>query len=355
MKHLASRLAVLFIAVTLLFTPLRGYGTTPAFAAVGLTAFEVATGNNNTELVVTWETESEVDITAFLLKRATDENPNSSAVVATLPALGLGVGGSSYEHRDQGLASGTRYYYWLYEVSPTGVVKEIGGPKNEVPVQPATVTPTATSRPATVTPTATQLSTATPTATRPAGNAPQATNTPLPNNTPAATNTPIPTNASAAAANLPVSTDTPQPANTPETPAQTTDTTNSTDAVAPESQPAPVTDGEAAPASDSGEGERTEQGVDVLTTPAAQDEAAAPTDLTAVDTPTAQAVAENNPQVTAAAADTQPTVARPTATPRPSRSDESGGATGLLAVIGGGSLLAAALLALLAFVIWRRR
>ena len=75
-----------------------------------------------------------------------------------------------------------------------------------------------------------------------------------------------------------------------------------------------------------------------------------------MDTPTAQAVAENNPQVTATAPDTQqPTVARPTATPRPSRSDESGGATGLLAVIGGGSLLAAALLALVAFFIWRRR
>ncbi len=361
MKYLASRLAGLFIAVTLLLSSLLGYATPPALAAVGLTSFEVTPNSNNRELVVTWTTETEVDTVAFRLKRATVQDANAATDVVTLPALGAGVGGGSYAHTDTDLTSGTRYYYWLYEITSSGDVTLLTAPINATPGQTGptnTATPTATARPTTALPTATSPATATPT-TRPAANAPAPTLTPLPSSTPVATNTPVPTNNAAAATtaivNTPVPTNAPQSGDTPESAGQTTPAVNSTDAIAPESQPAPVVEGEITPAIDAGAGERTEQGQDALTTPAAQDGEAAPTDLTSVDTPTAQAVAENNPQVTAAASDSQPTVARPTATPRPSRSDESGGATGLLAVIGGGSLCAAALLALVAFFVWRRR
>lgn len=367
MKYLASRLAGFFIAATLLLSSLLGYGTPSALAAVGLTSFEVAPGNSNRELVVTWTTETEVDTVAFRLKRATVQDPNAAADVVTLPALGAGVGGGSYEHTDTGLTSGTRYYYWLYEITSSGDVTLLTAPINAIPGQTGptnTATPTATARPTTALPTATSPATATPT-TRPAGNVPAnntptPTFTPLPTNTPVATNTPVPTNnaaAAAAAGNTPAPTNAPQSVNTPESPDQTTPATNSTDSVAPDSAPAaaPLIEGETTPEINADSGERTEQGVDALTTPAPQDGEAAPTDLTSVDTPTAQAVAENNPQVTAAASDSQPTVARPTATPRPSRSDSSGSSTGLLAVIGGGSLLAAAVLALVAFFIWRRR
>lgn len=356
MKYLASRLAGFFIAVTLLLSSLLGYGITPALAAVGLTSFEVAPGNNNSELVVTWVTETEVDTLAFQLKRATVQDPNVATQVANLQALGAGVGGGTYEHRDPNLTSGTRYFYWLYEVTSGGDIVLLTAPISGTPGQAGatpTATPTATNRPATATPTVTRIATSVPTATQPAGNAPT-TNTPVPTDTPVATNTPIPTTtslatAATAAANLPVSTD------TPETPAQTTPATSSTDTVPPESQPAPVTDGETAPASDTGQGERSDQEPVDPSAPTAQVEDLAPTGLNSVDTATAQAVAENNAQVTAAAPESQPAAARPTATPRPSRSDDSGGTTGLLAVIGGGSLCAAALLALVAFFIWRRR
>ena len=367
MKYSASRFAGLIIAVTLLLSSTVGYGTTPALAAVGLTSFDVARGDNDSQLVITWTTETEVDILAFKLKRATVEDANAATDVATLPALGSGVNGSDYEHQDNGLTSGTRYYYWLYELTSTGDQNLLTAPKNGTPGGEAQVSPTApptvTNPPAANTATPTQPATAVPTATQPAGNAPSTntpvpTNTQAPTNTPVATNTPIPINtsvAAAAAANAPASTNTPVPTNTPETAEQTNPAASATDTGLPDVQSAPLAVGEATPAPDTGGGERTEQGADVTATPSNPVEEAAATGLNSVDSPTAQAVAENAAQVTTAAPDTQPTIARPTATPRPSRSDSGGSTTGLLAVIGGGSLLAAALLAVVAFFIWRRR
>ncbi len=364
MKYLLSRFAGLFIAVTLLLSSLLGYGAAPALAAVGLTSFEVTPAGNNTDLRITWTTETEVDTIAFRLKRSTATDAASATDVVTLPALGAGVGGGSYEHIDRGLTTGTAYYYWLYEVTTSGDVSPIGERINATPgqspgvtpaptnTQSATATSTPTTRPTTTTPTATTQATQ-------ANNAPSntATFTPVPTNTSAPNNTPFPTNTSApaAAANAPAVTDTPPPASTPANPEAVATTANLTDAGAPETQPAPAIDGEQTPAIDSGErNESTDQGQVVPTGSALEANAIAPTGLTSVETSTAQAVAQVEAAPTSAP-EAQPTVVRPTATPRPSQSGESSSTTGLLAVIGGGSLCAAALLALVAIFIWRRR
>ena len=362
MKYLLSRFAGLFIAVTLLLSSLLGYGTAPALAAVGLTSFKVTPGSNDHTLVVTWTTETERDMVAFQLKRGTVDNANTAAVVATLPALGQGVGGSSYEYSDDVLTSGQPYYYWLYEVKTNGDVSPIGERISGTPgqtgptatptnTQSAAATSTPTTRPATATPTATTQATQ-------ANNAPAntATFTPVPTNTSVPTNTPVPTNtsAAAAAANAPAATDAPPAASTPANPEAVATTANPTDAGAPETQPAPAIDGEQAPATDGERAESLDLQQVIPSSPTAEGEAAAPTGLTSVDTPTAQAVAQVEAAPTSVP-ESQPTVARPTATPRPSQSGESSSTTGLLAVIGGGSLCAAALLALVAIFIWRRR
>jgi len=153
MKYLLSRFAGLFIAVTLLLSSLLGYGAAPALAAVGLTSFEVTPAGNNTDLRITWTTETEVDTIAFRLKRSTATDAASATDVVTLPALGAGVGGGSYEHIDRGLTTGTAYYYWLYEVTTSGDVSPIGERINATPGQSPGVTPA---------PTNTQSATATP-------------------------------------------------------------------------------------------------------------------------------------------------------------------------------------------------
>lgn len=364
MKYLTSRLAGLFIAVTLLLSSLLGSGTAPALAAVGLTSFEASPAGNNTDLAITWTTETEVGTVAFRLKRGVGPDPATAADVVTLPARGSGVGGDSYEHIDKNLTTGTVYYYWLYEITTSGDVTPIGDRINATPgqsgatpaptdTQSATATSTPTTRPATATPTATTQATQQNNA--PVSNTP--TFTPLPTNTSVPTNTPVPTNttAPAAAANAPAATDTPPDASTPANPGATPLTASSTDAVTPETQPAPATDGQPTPAAADGErNESTSQDPAAPSGSAADADASAPSGLASVDTPTAQAVAQVEATPTSAPA-AQPTVVRPTATPRPSQSEESNSSTGLLAVIGGGSLLAAALLALVAFFIWRRR
>lgn len=374
MRYLLSRFATLFIAIALLLTSLLGYGVAPVLAAVGLTSFEVAPGSSNDELMVTWETETEVDTIAFQLKRATDQNPAAATLVTTVQAQGSSSSGASYEYPDGGLTSGTAYYYWLYEVSDTGdlvLLNFNGTPVSATPgqagstgtatatptSQPATSTPTATARPATATPTATTAQTS---STQSATSTPLPTNTPVPSNTPASTSTPAPTNtrvAAVAATNPPAATDTPVLANTPANPDATAPATTPTSAVEAETQPAPVTvEGEATtPATDGERSETTGLEQVVPPSPTAEGDTPVPTGLTSVDAPTAQAVAEVGDTPAAAEQSAQPTVVRPTATPRPSRSGENSSTTGLLAVIGGGSLCAAALLALVAVFIWRRR
>ena len=224
MKYLASRLAGLFIAVTLLLSSLLGYGTPPALAAVGLTSFEVTPGNNNRELVVTWTTETEVDTVAFRLKRATVQDANAAADVVTLPALGAGVGGSSYEHTDPSLTSGTRYYYWLYEITSSGDVTLLiaadqrnagSGREQRTPLrrrhQPTSDCHADGPRPQRLpdrhgTPHSQSAATL-------AMRRQPTRRSPLTHRS--ATNTPVPTSRGGGAANLPATTDTPQPANTP--------------------------------------------------------------------------------------------------------------------------------------------
>ncbi len=103
-------LALIFLAAT----------ATAALAGVGLTYFDAAPGPAAAQITVSWGTETEVDTVAFQVVRSVRPLVQTATVVVTLPALGSGVGGASYEHIDIGLVPGQRYYYWLYEITSSG-------------------------------------------------------------------------------------------------------------------------------------------------------------------------------------------------------------------------------------------
>lgn len=91
-----------------------------ALANVGLTSFDAVAGPRAAEITVRWTTETEVDAIAFRVVRSTQPLVQTATEVATLPALGSGTGGASYEYIDTGLVPGQRYYYWLYEFTSSG-------------------------------------------------------------------------------------------------------------------------------------------------------------------------------------------------------------------------------------------
>ena len=103
-------LAVIMLAAT----------TVAALASVGLTSFEATPGPLAVEITVSWTTETEVDTIAFQVVRSTQPLVQTATIVATLPALGSGIGGASYDHVDSGLIPGHRYYYWLYVITTSG-------------------------------------------------------------------------------------------------------------------------------------------------------------------------------------------------------------------------------------------
>jgi hypothetical protein len=352
MKHL-SRLALLVVALGLVFSSFMSFLPVPALAAVGLTSFEVNPGNADDELIITWETETEVGTIAFQLKRATTNNANSAELVAQLQAIGAGVGGGSYEHIDQNLTVGQQYYYWLYEVTGEGNIVLLTSPINAIAGGEATAAPTPTATTAAqATATATtpaSPATATPTVTRPQSSPTTAntvaTNTPPPTSAPVFTNTPQPTVAS----NVTSPTDTPQPTSTPAATVEApvvVDATPTLEVEAPERA-------EETPLLDAIQSTPGPAHLSLSAPPTPPIDSNDPTGIASIDTPTAQVVADNQAQG-AATALPQPSIVRPTATPRPTGED-SGSTTGLLAVVGGGSLCAAILLALAAVFIWRRR
>lgn len=161
-----------------------------ARAAVDLVSFE-ATPQVDGWILVTWETETELNTVAFNLYRSESAGGHGDQPVKSLPARGDRVTGAEYSYEDTDVTPNVRYYYYLVEMIQAGPGQRFGPVNAGIGLQPEpTATPTATATAVvTPSPTATVLTgvqatwTATPT---------QVTSRDRPTATRAFTNTPRP-------------------------------------------------------------------------------------------------------------------------------------------------------------------
>lgn len=176
-----------------------------ALAAVTLASFTAAGGDG--QVLLEWETASEINNIGFNLWRSTSEAGSYARLNDSLiPSQAMGsVIGAHYSYTDSDVSNGTTYYYKLESVATDGS-SEVHGPISAIPgTQPTatlTATPTATW---TATPTATATATATltppPTATR----TPTAMATATPPTLPTATSLPTSYPPLPTATNIPTS------------------------------------------------------------------------------------------------------------------------------------------------------
>ena len=106
---------------------IKAHGTTD----VELVSFS-ATGGDG-EVVVEWETGSELNNLGFHLHRSTSEDGPYERITATaIPGLGSSLEGAKYAYRDSGLTNGVTYYYKLEDIETTGAT-ELHGPVSAMP------------------------------------------------------------------------------------------------------------------------------------------------------------------------------------------------------------------------------
>ncbi|GAB4530487.1 MAG: hypothetical protein Fur0018_17810 [Anaerolineales bacterium] len=191
--------------------------TMSARANVTLVSFTATAGD--AQVLLEWETATELDTAGFFIRRTEDPNGLFLRVSDFIPAQGDSLTGATYQFTDTGLSNGVTYYYQLeaidydqsveffgpIDATPTGGTNPTATPtETAVITATATLVPTATPSPVTFTPTATQTPhktktpTHTPTRTPTRTNVPTRTPTPRPYYTPTSTFTaspiPSPTN-----------------------------------------------------------------------------------------------------------------------------------------------------------------
>jgi len=186
-------LLVWLLALCLLFPG----SAMPVEAVVTLVSFTVSAGDG--QVLLEWETASEIDNAGFYLHRSTAEAGEYARIGPFIPSEGDGLLGASYSYLDQGVQNGPTYYYKLESVATDGS-SEFHGPISATPGAQLTATPTATST-SLWTATATTMATLTPSPT--AVKTPTATPSPPPTATgtptrrqpspPRATEAPTPT------------------------------------------------------------------------------------------------------------------------------------------------------------------
>ena len=184
----------------------------PVEAVVTLVSFTASPGDG--QVLLEWETASEIDNAGFYLHRSTAEAGEYVHISPFSPSEGDDIIGAKYNYLDQDVQNGTTYYYKLESVATDGS-SEVHGPILAIPGKQPTATPTATwtaMTPATATATATL--TPPPTATR--------TPTAIPPTPPTATSLPtsyppLPTATSVPTSYppLPTATSIPRPTSTP--------------------------------------------------------------------------------------------------------------------------------------------
>ncbi len=112
-------------------SPATFYNVCSATTAVELVSF-TATGLDG-EVLLEWETGSELDNLGFHLYRSlTEEGPYERITASVIPGLGSSPQGAKYAYRDSGLANGVTYYYQLEDIETTGVT-ELHGPVSAAP------------------------------------------------------------------------------------------------------------------------------------------------------------------------------------------------------------------------------
>lgn len=165
-------------------------GLSPARAAVGLVSF-TATGAPD-QIIVVWETATEIGISGFYIWRNTSETGDYTRVSNLIEPQGDQVAGWVYTWVDEDVVNGVTYWYKLEAVE---AVSEFFGPVSatagvQQPTATMTATPTSTqdlTQTATATATQDGIQTATATATNifdptitasPTSFAPGSTNTP---------------------------------------------------------------------------------------------------------------------------------------------------------------------------------
>jgi hypothetical protein len=102
------------------------FGYYQAALAVQLATFEATC--QNSQILVTWQTVSELDNLGFNLYRNTSaDGPslqlNSELIASQAPGSGQG---SSYEWTNDNVEMGSTYYYWLEDVSLSGITTQHG-------------------------------------------------------------------------------------------------------------------------------------------------------------------------------------------------------------------------------------
>jgi hypothetical protein len=94
------------------------------WANVGLTRFEAEAEGNT--IVVTWETQTELNTSGFRLYRATSYAPaNWGAPIHEPPAKG-GLTPATYNYTDAAVQSGVLYYYMLEALASDGSTTRYG-------------------------------------------------------------------------------------------------------------------------------------------------------------------------------------------------------------------------------------
>jgi hypothetical protein len=77
-------------------------------------------------ILVTWETATELYSIAFNLYRSESASGPWTKLVNQQPAQGDGVTGRKYRYSDADVEPDVRYYYYLKEVTQTGLGSEVG-------------------------------------------------------------------------------------------------------------------------------------------------------------------------------------------------------------------------------------
>ncbi|MBN1594281.1 MAG: DUF1565 domain-containing protein [Candidatus Coatesbacteria bacterium] len=72
------------------------------------------------EILVSWETGTEIDNAGFLLYRADDHSSGYNLVSGFIPSDGSPAGGASYSHTDEDVLHGVSYTYWLIDIDASG-------------------------------------------------------------------------------------------------------------------------------------------------------------------------------------------------------------------------------------------
>src|SRR3972149_4953868 len=124
-------------------------------AAVTLMSF-TATPEGN-DIVIRWQTGSELDAAGFIVIRSTDNASYDEYVGDFVPASG-NASGASYAVTDTNVERGVTYYYILDSIDISNELTETGPISATLPLTSTNNTPTATS-------TATSSPTSTPTGT----------------------------------------------------------------------------------------------------------------------------------------------------------------------------------------------